>query len=79
MNQTTVSIASEYITLQQLLKLVGICGTGGAAKMFLQSNFVKINGEPENRRGRKIYPGDLMEWDQYTIYINLNTGGNLDL
>ena len=47
-----------YITLQSLLQVGGVISTGGMAKIFLQENEVKVNGELENRRGRKLYTGD---------------------
>lgn len=47
-----------YITLNVLLKISGIIDTGGQAKYYLQENEVLVNGEPEVRRGRKLYPGD---------------------
>lgn len=54
----TFAISTEYITLGQLLKEVGIIDTGGMAKWFLAEHEVFVNGELENRRGRKLYPGD---------------------
>ena len=48
----------DFITLGVLLKLVGIIDTGGQAKWFLNENVVLVNGEEENRRGRKLYHGD---------------------
>ena len=48
----------DFITLGVLLKLVGIIDTGGQAKWFLNENAVLVNGEEENRRGRKLYHGD---------------------
>lgn len=48
----------EYITLQSLLKIANVISTGGMAKMFLEENKVLVNGELENRRGRKLYRGD---------------------
>ena len=47
----------EYITLGTLLKIAGIIQTGGMAKVFLADNVVYVNGEAENRRGRKLYRG----------------------
>lgn len=47
----------EYITLGTLLKISGIIDTGGQAKYFLAENIVYVNGEEENRRGRKLYRG----------------------
>ena len=51
----------EYITLNVLLKIADIISTGGMAKIFLQENDVFVNGEKENRRGRKLYRGDVVE------------------
>lgn len=54
----TVKITTEYITLGQLLKLAQIIQNGGQAKSFLTENEVLVNGEPDQRRGRKLRPGD---------------------
>ncbi len=51
-------ITTEYITLQQFLKFVGVAQTGGEAKIMVQESEIYVNGEPENRRGKKLYPGD---------------------
>ena len=52
---------AEFMTLNVLLKIEGIIDTGGMAKIFLQENEVLVNGESDNRRGRKLYPGDIVE------------------
>ncbi|MGV7630927.1 S4 domain-containing protein YaaA, partial [Mycobacterium kansasii] len=52
-----VLIETPYITLGQLLKEESVISTGGQAKWYLQENTVNINDEPDNRRGRKLYPG----------------------
>ncbi len=59
----------EYLTLNVLLKLTGIISTGGMAKIYLATHQVKVNGEDESRRGRKLYPGDivLVENQEYRI------------
>ena len=51
----------EYITLGVLLKIAGIIDTGGQAKYFLIENVVLVNGEEDNRRGRKLYHGDKIQ------------------
>lgn len=56
-----LKITTEYITLQQLLKIENIISSGGEAKYFLSSNEVFVNGELENRRGRKLYPNDVIK------------------
>lgn len=57
----TIIIKDEFITLGQLLKVSDCISTGGQAKPFLQEVPIKVNGEPEARRGRKLYPGDLVD------------------
>lgn len=52
-----LKINTEYITLQQFLKIENIISSGGEAKYFLAENEVFVNSELENRRGRKLYPG----------------------
>ncbi|MFD1466568.1 S4 domain-containing protein YaaA [Lapidilactobacillus mulanensis] len=56
-----VRLADEYLTLTQLLKEEGIIGSGGQAKFYLQENPVLYNGESENRRGKKLHPGDVVK------------------
>lgn len=60
----------EYVTLNVVLKLCDIISTGGYAKIYLQENECLVNGEPENRRGRKLYPGDIVETSGITIEID---------
>lgn len=59
-----ISISTPYIKLDQFLKLANCVPTGGMAKALLQEDGVKVNNEPEDRRGRKLYPGDIIEVDQ---------------
>ncbi len=56
-----IEIYTEYITLAQFLKLADLITNGGEAKFFLAENDVKINGELDNRRGRKLRDGDQVE------------------
>ena len=51
----------EYLTLQSLLQIGGVISTGGMAKIYLAENKVMVNGEEENRRGRKLRSGDKIE------------------
>lgn len=57
-NMKKIAIHTEYIELQNALKLIGIIRTGGEAKAFLAEEIVTVNGIAENRRGRKLYAGD---------------------
>jgi len=63
-----IKIGTEYITLGQFLKLSDCIATGGHAKFFLQENKVVINGEEDNRRGRKLYPGDKLEVEGFGAF-----------
>jgi len=58
---TEIFINTDYITLGQFLKLADIIESGGEAKMFLAENEVKIDGEIDNRRGRKLRGGEIVE------------------
>lgn len=53
-----IKVDTEFITLGQFLKLADVIQTGGMAKWFLSENTILINGEQDQRRGRKLYPGD---------------------
>jgi ribosome-associated protein len=52
---------SPGITLGQALKVANIVGTGGEAKVLIQTGEVRVNGEVETRRGLKLREGDLVE------------------
>lgn len=58
---TEITIKTEFITLGQFLKLADLIQSGGEAKMFLSQNNVVIDGEPDNRRGRKLRGGEIVE------------------
>ena len=49
----------EYVKLNQFLKIAGIVYTGGEGKEIITEGKVKVNGETETRRGKKIRKGDL--------------------
>ena len=56
-----ISIHTEYIKLDQLLKYSGICTLGSEAKAFVLDGKAKVNGEVCLMRGKKIRPGDKVE------------------
>jgi ribosome-associated protein len=58
---TEVTVGDQGLRLGQLLKLVGLVDTGGAARSLLDSGEVRVNGEVETRRGRQLAPGDVVE------------------
>ncbi len=55
-----VEVRGEFIMLGQLLKLAGLVQTGGEVKGFLAETSIRVNGEHDNRRGRKLRPGDVV-------------------
>lgn len=68
MENPSVKIDTEYITLGQLLKMVDVIQSGGQAKFFLEDIPVWVNAERENRRGKKLYPGDQVKIDDMGEY-----------
>jgi len=56
-----ITITTEYITLGQFLKFAHIISNGGDAKIFLATTTVLVNGELEQRRGRKLRNGDVVK------------------
>lgn len=54
-------LTAEFITLGQFLKEITVIDSGGMAKWYLREHSVFVDGELENRRGRKLYPGMMIE------------------
>lgn len=65
----TIKIKDEYIKLGQALKLAGLVDSGVEAKEVILDGYVKVNGEPEFQRGKKLYNGDIVEFEgnQFTV------------
>lgn len=57
----TFILNTDFITLGQFLKEITVISSGGMAKWYLRENVVFVDGEVENRRGRKLYPGMMIE------------------
>ena len=64
-----VIIRDEFIKLGQVLKLAGLVGSGVDAKYIIQDGLVKVNGEIETRRGKKIVPGDTIEYAGKSVEV----------
>ena len=62
-----VPITTEFITLGQLLKLAGMLNSGSEAKAFLAAGGITVNGEEDNRRGRKLRPDDVITLADGTV------------
>lgn len=60
---TSVAIHTEYIKLQDAMKLANIVYSGGEAKELIQGGGVTVNGENCTMRGKKLYPGDSFVFD----------------
>ena len=64
-----VKIHTEYIKLDDLLKFAGILGTGGMAKAVIQDGLVKVNGEVCTMRGKKLYNGDTVKFENIEFCV----------
>lgn len=64
-----IKINTEFIKLDSFLKWCGEFAQGSDAKMFILDGNVKVNGEVEIRRGRKLRTGDKVEFDNETYNI----------
>ena len=64
-----VKIKDEYIKLGQLLKLSGLVGSGVDAKFVIGDGLVKVNDEIDTRRGRKVYPNDIVTYNGESIKV----------
>ena len=62
-----IVIQEEYIRLDNLMKFSGLCNSGGRAKYLIQGGEVKLNGEVCTMRGKKIRPGDIIEYNGRTV------------
>ncbi len=65
----TIEIRGDMIRLGQLLKLAGVVGVGSDVKALLASVPITVNGEIENRRGRQLHPGDVVDVDGEQIQV----------
>lgn len=68
-NPVSVSIGTEYIKLQDAMKLANAVYSGGEAKVLIQEGQVTVNGEACTMRGKKLYPGDRFGFQNQTYLI----------
>ena len=64
-----IAIHTEFIKLDALLKYASLVGTGGEAKFAVAEGLVKVNGEVCTMRGKKIRPGDTVEFDRFQLQV----------
>ena len=65
----TIKLREEYIKLGQALKAAGLVSSGIEAKEVIMDGLVKVNGEVDTRRGKKLYNGDTVSYDGEDIKI----------
>ena len=65
-----IKIKDEFIKLGQLLKLAGLVSSGIEAKIVITEGEVLYNGEVEIRRGKKVYPGDIVEFNGESVTVS---------
>lgn len=64
-----IKLREEFIKLGQALKAAGLVESGVEAKEVIQDGLVKVNGEVDTRRGKKLYDGDIVSFDVTDIKI----------
>ena len=64
-----ITIKDEFIKLGQALKLAGVVEDGVEAKSAIQDGLVQVNGEVDTRRGRKVYEGDVITFENQEIVV----------
>lgn len=64
-----ILINTEFIKLDSLLKFAALVGTGGEAKFVISEGMVKVNGDVCTMRGKKIYPGDRVDFDRFSLEV----------
>ena len=64
-----IKLREEYIKLGQAIKAAGLVGSGADAKSEIQDGTVKVNGQIETQRGKKLHGGDIVEYDGQKIEI----------
>lgn len=66
-----IHLKDDFIKLGQALKAAGLAGSGVDAKFYIHDGLVKVNGQVEKRRGKKLVAGDLIEFDGNTVKIEV--------
>ena len=64
-----IKLRDDYIKLGQAIKAANLVGSGVEAKFVIQEGLVKVNGQVEVQRGKKLVDGDIVEFEGYTIKI----------
>ncbi len=67
-----IYLKDDFIKLGQALKLAGLAESGVDAKFVIQDGQVKVNGQLQTQRGKKLYDGDIIEYNGNQIKITVN-------
>ena len=67
--EKTLSITTPFIKLDSAMKLADAVGSGGTAKLLIEDEQVRVNGEICTQRGKKLYPGDRFRFDNVDYLI----------
>lgn len=70
MDAEVIYLRDDYIKLGQAMKAARLAGSGVEAKLLIQDGQVRVNGEVETRRGKKLVDGDIVEYDGNTVRIS---------
>lgn len=73
-----VEISKQPVELYKILKFESMVSSGGEAKLVIANGYVVVNGEVETRKRKKIVSGDIVEFNQQSIRIELNETMNDD-
>ena len=68
-NMEIIKLRDDFIKLGQAIKAANLVGSGVEAKFVIQDGLVKVNGQVELQRGKKLVDGDIVEFEGYTIKI----------
>ena len=71
MKEKTIKISNEYITIGQLLKTTDVISSGGMAKWYLSEYDVFVNDEQDQRRGRKLRVGDVINLPNESLKVTI--------
>jgi ribosome-associated protein len=69
MQRIQFELDRDYVELNQLLKLVGLCDSGGAGKMIVASGDIYVDGQQELRKTCKIHAGQIVQLDDVEIHV----------
>lgn len=69
MEEVSIRSNEDFIKLGQFLKKAGMVDSGVEAKVVVQNGEVKVNGETDTRRGKKLVPGDVVEYKGKTVKV----------